>query len=120
MTGRSCLAVCPHLAGGTPARSRWWGTPARSSQAGTPTLPPPVRPRRGGTLLRGILLGGTPPQVLPCPPVLRYPLSDLVGGLPCQGYPPRGPPVRPGQGDPCPGGFNARGGTPPWVPPGQF
>ena len=95
-------SVCPHLGGGTLARSRLGDTPVRSRQGATPA--------------RGTLSGGTPPQV---PPNQTWPLEGTpAGGYPCKrvpnlGYPQsnlaggphlRYPPIRPSQGVTLPGG----------------
>ena len=84
-------SVCPHLEGGTPARSSQGGSPARSRwgypnrgrvpQWGYPNRGTPMGiPRTGGTIMEGSPIGGTPPWIPP--PHQTCPGGTLMGGSP--------------------------------------
>ena len=96
------LSVCPHLGGGTPARSSPGGTPSwiwlgGISTGGTLTggTPPQVPPPHQTLLEGGTLLRGTSPWVSPLD------LGDTLLGVAHLSYP----------------HWTWWGGTPPWVPP---
>ena len=116
-----CLSVCPHLVGGTPARSRW-GVPQPGPGkvipcSGVPHLSrvPPAWTWHGGVPHLGYPL---PHQTwLGVPllgvPHLRPPQSDLAKGVPLPGEVPHlgytSPPMRPGGQVPMPGWYPTSG-----------
>ena len=114
-TGRLCFDSCLSICLSTPGEGV--PQPGPGGLGDTPPRVPPVRPGQGVPHLRyprSDLAGGVPHlgyrphQTWPGGyPTSGTPLSDLAGGYPDRGYPTSGTPPS----------DLGKGGYPPWVPP---